>query len=129
MLVDAASRDRLDTGQPSCNLRIVDTRRGFSRCSKLFVLRKRVQDFMWTFDRLCEKSDFVQLLFSKGHPTSDFLVELYLSIEVDGRMKERAGWRNIDAVLPQNPDSLLQRDQRAMKIGAPDVASIDDAER
>lgn len=66
-----------------CEFGFVDTRRVLSRRNKSIAGRKLFADTFSRLNRFRQNEDFLQFLFGKGHPVTNFRIERGFEIEVN----------------------------------------------
>ena len=80
-------------------------------------------------ERRSEGCQFLDLLHRKRQPAFDFGIEAGLQRKIDRNMQQRAGGRDLHAILAELRDDGLEPIENAAQIRAPDVSAVDDAER
>jgi hypothetical protein len=68
-------------------------------------------------------------LLRERQPASKLVVEVYLLIQIDRNMQERARWCNLNTLVTKAVDRAPHNFQRVIEIGAPDPAAVYYAER
>ena len=76
-----------------------------------------------------EDDDLGESLFCERKPASDLRVEVVLEIDTQRYVNERARWGDEQAVGADSISRVFEAFERGVEIGAPDVASVDDAQR
>ncbi|MCY1292567.1 hypothetical protein D9M68_540990 [compost metagenome] len=135
LLLDAHGERRLapavlglDRRQARLHRRLVDARRAGAAFLHRAAFGQRGVDAARRVQRASQGGDLGALLHGEGQPAVQLGIQLVLAVEVDRAVQQRAGRRH-PQVAAKALFSLAQLRQRLVEVAAPDVATVDHAER
>ena len=76
-----------------------------------------------------EDVQFVEFLVGKGQPGLKIRPEIRFSVQIDRNMKQGAGRREFDPLLPKSRDHRFHPVKDGTEIGSPNIAAVDSAQR